>query len=182
MGDGWTQSLYFLPSISLPDGLMGVPKLPLPAAVFQRTTRLSHSGNGIEICHPMSPMNCVCTAAYSTVVIRALIENEKDLFWNGCCRWWPSARNSAFVNLRFSPTRRDIFIKEVSVILWQIGFFLICSIWCFLATSPVLSTTDIVNARNEIHYHYSHSLYGRVIATVKEAKAALLCLKWFEQT
>lgn len=76
MGDGWTQSLFFLPSISLPDGLMGVPKLPLPAAVFQRTTRLSHSGNGIEICHPMSPMNCVCTAAYSTVVIQALIENE----------------------------------------------------------------------------------------------------------
>lgn len=46
-------------------------------------------------------------------------------------------------------------IKRVqfSAFQGQIGFPLICSICCFLATAPVLSTTDIVNAQNEIHYH-----------------------------
>lgn len=62
----------------------------------------------------------------------------------------------------------------------QIGFSLICSICCFLATAAVQSTTDIVKAQNEIHYHYSHSPGSGVIATVREAAAAaLLCLKWF---
>lgn len=81
----------------------------------------------------------------------------------------------------FLPPNGIFFYKEISAFQGQIGFPLICSICCFLATAPVLSTTDIVNAQNEIHYHYGHSPGSGVIAGVREAAAAaaaaLLCLK-----
>lgn len=76
----------------------------------------------------------------------------------------------------FSPN--GIFLKRDFCLSGTDWLSLICSICCFLAESPALFTTDIVDTQNEIHYHYSHSPRSRVIATVKEAAvAALLCLQ-----
>lgn len=112
-GDSWTQSPFFLPSISLRDGLMGVSKLLLPAAVFQRTTRLSHSGKwnwnlssrvSFELCLHSSLFDCGYTGF--------------DRKWKLTCSEMDVADDGLLLEIQHLsicvplPTRRDIFLKN----------------------------------------------------------------------
>lgn len=128
MDDGWTQSIYFLPLIS--SSLRG-----LSASLhcfylmwFYTTTLLSHSGKwNWNVSSHRSPLSCVYTAAYSTVVLQPLIENENwhALKWMSpmmaFCR---KLRSCQF--LLFSH-QMGYFYKDISAFQGQIGISLICS-------------------------------------------------------
>lgn len=87
MDDSRTQSLYFLPSMS---SSLRNPRASLNCfyllPVFHRTTLLSNLGKwNWNLSSHLSPLNCVYTAANSTVVMQALIVNE-----NWCALKWMS--------------------------------------------------------------------------------------------
>lgn len=182
MDDSWTQSLYFLPSMS---SSLRHPRASLNCfyllPVFHRTTLLSHLGKwNWNLSSHLSPLKCVYAAANSTVVMQALIVNE-----NWCALKWMSPmmafcrKFSICPNVFFFHQMGYFCYKEISVFQGQIGFSLICPICHFLATKPVLSPTDIVK-RSKLNPLplLLHSPGSGVIATVWEAAAAL-CLKWF---
>ena len=82
----------------------------------------------------------------------------------------------------FLPPNGMFFIKRFLPFRDRLAFPLFVQFAVFWPQHQLLSTTDIVNVQNEIHYHYRYSLGSGVIASVREAAAAAaaaaaLCLK-----